>query len=243
MWKKDEPLLRLLKDRKSLEKTLTLRRAYYIAIQYKHQKLTKNSYNTFMKKMIRWRKTGIIPYDFFTDRRRYCLNWFMAFDNEKQAIEWVKGEWRVRIRRTRKVELWIEKDTLIDTFHNICYEQQIPMYSSAGFTSITWKNKVMERNPDIILYVGDYDAEGFHIPRKIKEWLPKTKFIRLAMIRKDMNRYKELGINMVKPANLKRQLKKEYVRKYHSKHGNRKWEIEILSNKELIKRFRSHGKY
>jgi hypothetical protein len=168
----------------------------------------------------RARKAGDIPFDSFIDPTRQLIknnSWkkLQEFIDDV-PIFYNKDKWK---NQKIYLEVWLEKDTLLGIFEDICEEYDVPLLSGHGQFSLSCLNEASKRYnsnsgtgikpadcKDIwevvekckkrfhILYFGDYDPEGEDIPRNCKQRLKdffgiNAFFDRIALNEEDIEKY------------------------------------------------------
>jgi hypothetical protein len=162
---------------------ITLRQLYY---QLVSKDIIKNSYNSYKntcEHIGNARDYGIIDYDIFDDRSRYVIfphtispdippKAYIS-DRIVEALERpTLDPWQCQ---DNYVELWIEKDALVNLFMKVGKKYHVPVFASRGYTS---KQKIHEAKQRfiervdkgkkcVILYAGDLDPSGWNIYENI----------------------------------------------------------------------------
>lgn len=230
------------------EGRLTLRRIYYILLSKGLIKHSENSYKGLSVFCVKWREAGIINPEWIVDRHRDLVK-RTTYSNFQEAFNNLCRNYSRNSmdNQERYVEVWIEKDTMSHIFLNGCVLNDVPLITSKGFTSYSFKHEAVERfkqqnKPITILYFGDFDAEGEHIPkvfhRFIKEKAPELdlNFKKILLTEKDIPKIKQFAVYDKSLSNPIHQ-RKNYVLDFLNKYGKQKYEVEALSFDEVQKRF------
>ena len=229
--------IKVINDAFREEGRITIRRIYYILVSKGLISTKKSSYNGMDRHLTQWREKGLIDEDMILDLARHPRLPF-TFTNLKEAIKWTTEcyEKDVTQKQDNYIEVWVEKDTMLGAFTDICKEYQVALWPSKGFTSHTVKKDLRNRlqnirKPIIILYLGDYDAEGLYIPKKIEEYLSdkEINFKRIAVLDNDIK-----DLFPTEWLTNEKHLEKEYVQDYIKRiekmgFQNVKWEVEAMN--------------
>lgn len=237
------------------EGPITLRRAYYVLLTAGFFDLTKSAnkdyadhlYQALSALFVKCREGGYLPPEAIVDRVRSFIKRpaFPTFAEcfadsfENYAQDSMTGQ-------DRAVEAWLEKDTMRDTFLKDCYFRDVPLVISRGFTSWTFKHDAAERfagygKPVTVLYAGDFDAEGEHIPAILQEFIREhlpgldLDFRKVLLTAEDFAQLRQYRVEF-KPT--KKHLQSAYVRDFVERFGPWKLEVEALPFDETRRRFR-----
>lgn len=173
---------------------LTVRALYYrlVSIGYPN---SKRHYDRVVDETGRMRRKNLIPYETFSDHDRNTLgsaniektNVYDGIASAESRIRdllngdsWNKNRWE---NQPYYIEIWVEKKALLGTLQSPCLSNGVMLCPSKGYASLTFLNEAGKRFERArrmgkipkILYFGDYDASGKHIPKKIKQSL-RTDF-------------------------------------------------------------------
>ncbi len=112
------------------------------------------------------RKRGIIPFDAFSDSTRFYYK-SKSYRDLSDALKHMQESYRKEIWFDLDflVEVWIEKQGLINTVFSVTDQYDIPLMPSRGFPSISSLYDVAKKAEDTgkhiyIFYLGDYDPSG-----------------------------------------------------------------------------------
>jgi len=230
--------IEVIKETFEKEGCLTVRRIYYILLSKGLLKHKESAYISLSSQLTNWREKGIIDPDMIIDQHR-IFDKLVTYNSLNEFLMDVPNHYLLDRQAGQDVylEVWCEKDTLHGIVSDICHEYRIPLVISKGFTSYSFKHEAIERfseleKPIVILYLGDWDAEGLYIPQLLGEFLARNgseiRLERVAMVEDDIKSLPSVAWN---PKQL--HLKKEYVRNYVKTYGKTKWEIEALSLREI----------
>ncbi len=224
------------------EGRLTLRRIYYILLSKGMITHSKGSYVNLSKLLTKLRESGSLDSDMIVDSHRDLIKSQTYKDFDEAFDQLCKGYYKDSMELQKQyVEVWIEKDTMTHIFRGYCLGNDVPLVVSKGFTSYSFKQEAVERykqieKPITILYFGDLDPEGEHIPNILKDFFNRhgIEFT----FKKIMVRPEDTGGIPSLPLELKpKQMEKQYVKDFIRKFGRVKYEIEALSFAEQKRRF------
>jgi len=148
------------------------------------------------------------------------------WEDPEDFIDTVKASYRTDWwdSQERHVAVWVEKDALSSLFQPICREWGIPLVVGRGFASIPlmWRAKVTLDEKTLVFYFGDHDPSGLNIQDVLGPWVP-LEFERVAVTYEQAETRPFIPVNMGDPR------APAYVEEF----GDRRWELEVLSPKEL----------
>jgi hypothetical protein len=139
--------------------------------------------------------------------------------------------------QTELVELWVEKQALSGHFIPFAKKFGINVVVGRGYQSGSalyefCENRFKyETRPICIAYFGDWDPSGLDIDRSFREKMKNNFDVTVDLKRYALTREDTLGLshNYAKPTDTR-------FPKYQELYGNRTWELDALSQKELLKR-------
>ncbi len=169
----------------------TLRTIFYSLVSLNVIENTKSSYKQLSDYTVKKRECGVLPMNCFTDASRSIIedfdDRFITLDDYINiAISYLRNastDYAKNVPRWYKqpnyVEVWIEKDAMVGTFHSILQDMQIRIVPTRGFSSITFLysnvnrlKKIQDTGRSIFIrYFGDFDPSGEIIEHNIKNKL------------------------------------------------------------------------
>ena len=216
---------------------LTLRQAYYQLVARGYIPNNERSYKNIGNLINDGRLAGLIDWYAITDRTRN-LRGNSHWDTPAEVIESAKYSYRLDKweGQPNYVEVWVEKDALVDVVGQACRPLDVPFFSCRGYTSQSemWAAAQRfirrdDREQRIIIHLGDHDPSGIDMTRDIQE--------RLEMFGADVM-VKRVALTMEQidfytpppnPAKLTDSRCWSYIQKF----GNESWELDALEPKVI----------
>lgn len=221
---------------------LTLRQAYYQLVARGYIPNNERSYKNIGNLINDGRLAGLIDWYAITDRTRNLRgnsHWDTPADVIASAkYSYLLDKWE---GQPNYVEVWVEKDALVDVVGQACRPFDVPYFSCRGYTSQSemWAAarrflRQDGREQRIIIHLGDHDPSGIDMTRDIQE--------RLEMFGADVY-VKRIALTMEQiefynPPPNPVKITDSRCGKYISMYGNESWELDALEPKvitDLIK--------
>lgn len=221
---------------------LTLRQAYYQLVARGYIPNNERSYKNIGNLINDGRLAGLIDWHSITDRTRY-LRGNSHWDKPADVIESAKysyllNKWQ---GQPNYVEVWVEKDALVDIVGQACDQIDTPYFSCRGYTSQSemWTAaqrfiRKNEREQRVIIHLGDHDPSGIDMTRDIQD--------RLNMFGADVQvKRVALTMNQIEtynPPPNPAKLSDSRCSKYMDEFGDESWELDALEPRvitDLIK--------
>lgn len=221
---------------------LTLRQAYYQLVARGYIPNNEKSYKNIGNLINDGRLAGLIDWSAITDRTRNLRSnghWDNPADVIKSAkYSYLLNKWE---GQPNYVEVWVEKDALVDVIGQACRPLDVPFFSCRGYTSQSemWSAarrfiQQDDREQRIIIHLGDHDPSGIDMTRDIQERLDlfgaDVYVKRVALTMEQIATYNPPP----NPAKLSDSRCNKYIEKY----GDKSWELDALEPKvitDLIK--------
>lgn len=219
---------------------LTLRQAYYQLVARGYIPNNEKSYKNIGNLINDGRLAGLIDWNAITDRTRFLRNnghWNRPQDVIASArYSYLLDKWE---GQPNYVEVWVEKDALVDIVNQACGPIDTPHFSCRGYTSqsemwtaaqrFIWQNK--KREGCYIIHLGDHDPSGIDMTRDIQE--------RLEMFGADVE-VKRVALTMdqvqtYNPPPNPAKITDSRCGKYIDQFGNESWELDALEPQMLTK--------
>lgn len=159
--------------------SLTLRQVYYQMVAADLIPNNDKEYKKLGELINNARLAGLIDWTAIEDRTRRLrelAHWESPADlMDSVAYQYAIDKWEGQEYR---VEVWVEKDALVDVVGKACNRLDVPYFSCRGYTSATemWRAAqrlmsywVEHQAQPIILHLGDHDPSGKDMSRDIEE--------------------------------------------------------------------------
>ncbi len=218
---------------------LTLRQAYYQLVARGYIENNERSYKNIGSLINDGRLAGLIDWNSITDRTRNLRNrahWDQPQDVIYSAkYSYLLDKWE---GQPNYVEVWVEKDALIDIVGQACSPLDTPHFSCRGYTSQSemWsaaQRFIRQKNREAryIIHLGDHDPSGIDMTRDIQE--------RLEMFGADVYvKRVALTMNQVttyNPPPNPAKITDSRCGKYIDQYGEESWELDALEPQMLKK--------
>lgn len=221
---------------------LTLRQLYYKFVKNNWLENCKQSYDRLGSIMNDARLAGLVDWDWMEDRTRNLMG-VPTFGSPSEAIESVVKRYAIDLwdRQEARVEVWVEKDALIDVIRQACVPLRVDFFSCRGYTSQSEMRSAGVRLMDyasrgqtpVIIHAGDLDPSGVDMSRDIEERLRlfmeeegyMLSFERVALNPDQIERF-QLPPNWAK-------LTDGRAKKYVEEYGDKSWELDALDSEDL----------
>ena len=251
-YKKSFEKFRVIKEQYKIEGAMTLRRIYYVLLGkglVKPSGKKDSPYQGLSELLLKAREEGEIDWKIMVDRTRRIIQ-RRTFENYDEAFKWTCKYYRKdsMLLQKKYCEVWIEKDAISGNVANETWFVDVPLVVGRGWGSGTCHHDAYERISKIgkeekkvlvkVLYISDFDPEGFHIPEVLKTklklyGLPDPKVKRIALTEEQIKKF-DLKPNVGFTIS-KKQMTKKYVKDFVKKYGVVQYEIDALPVNELNK--------
>ena len=214
--------------------TLTLRQLYYQFVARGWCENTERTYKRLGSLVSKARLAGYIDWYYLVDRTRN-LRHLAHWDSPQEIIAACAEQFRVDHWATqpKRIEVWVEKDALIDVVAKACNPLDVPYFSCRGYTSQSEMWMAAQRFIDyaqdgqetVILHLGDHDPSGMDMSRDIHR--------RLNMFCGHGVRLERLALNMPqiqehKPPPNPTKVTDSRAADYIDMYGHECWELDAL---------------
>lgn len=213
---------------------LTLRQVYYQLVVRNHIANTEKSYKNIGNLVNDARLAGLIDWDVIVDKtRRLSMNAHWDGPDEiinSAAYSFALDKWE---NQPEYVEVWVEKDALVDIVGHVCKPLDVPYFSCRGYTSQSEMQAAAQRilrqkdrgKNCHIIHLGDHDPSGIDMSRDIQERLnnlfgAEVELKRIALNMKQIEAYN--------PPPNPAKLTDTRCQKYISLYGRQSWELDAL---------------
>lgn len=221
---------------------LTLRQAYYQLVARGYIPNNERSYKNIGNLINDGRLAGLIDWNSITDRTRYIRgnsHWDRPEDVIASArYSYLLDKWK---GQPNYVEVWVEKDALIDIVSQACRPIDTPHFSCRGYTSQSemWSAaqrfiRQQHREQRIIIHLGDHDPSGIDMTRDIQDRLnmfgADVYVKRVALTMDQVDTYNPPP----NPAKITDSRCDKYIQEY----GEESWELDALEPQMLTQLIR-----
>lgn len=222
---------------------LTLRQVYYQLVARGYIPNNERSYKNVGSLINDGRLAGLIDWHSVTDRTRNLRSeshWDTPADVIASArYSYNLDKWK---GQPNYVEVWVEKDALVDIVGQACDPLDTPYFSCRGYTSQSemWSAaqrfiRQDDREKRIIIHLGDHDPSGIDMTRDIQERLELFGAdVYVKRVALTMNQ-----IQTYNPPPNPAKITDSRASKYIDQYGNESWELDALEPKvitDLIKK-------
>ena len=211
---------------KRYDSAITLRQLFYQLVAANVVENSEGEYKAVGRAVTTARKMGLLPFKDIEDRGREVESTVKFIDAE-DAVAWVKARFDQDrwINQDERVAVICEKAALSGVVEPICRRWQVPYVASKGYSSLSLGAEVASKLWGYtILYFGDHDPSGVHMPKNWKELLEgfeaNCPVLPVALTLDQVNHY-DLVPQQVKP---KDQRSAAYIKTY----GHECWELDAL---------------
>lgn len=216
---------------------LTLRQAYYQLVARGYIPNNERSYKNIGNLINDGRLAGLIDWYAITDRTRNLRgnnHWDTPADVINSArYSYLLDKWE---GQPNYVEVWVEKDALVDVVGQVCRPLDIPFFSCRGYTSQSEMWSAAQRfigqagrEQRIIIHLGDHDPSGIDMTRDIQD--------RLDLFGADVY-VKRVALTMEQIATYNpppnpAKITDSRASKYMEEYGDESWELDALEPKVI----------
>ncbi len=227
----------VIDDYKAQGYELTLRQVYYQLVARGYIPNNERSYKNIGNLINDGRLAGLIDWYAITDRTRNLRgnsHWDTPADVIASAkYSYLLDKWE---GQPNYVEVWVEKDALVDVVGQACRPLDVPFFSCRGYTSQSemWSAarrflRQDDREQRIIIHLGDHDPSGIDMTRDIQDRLEMfgaDVFVkRVALTMNQINQYNPPP----NPAKITDSRCGRYIAQY----GHESWELDALEPKVI----------
>jgi hypothetical protein len=212
---------RICADMRNQGYDLTLRQLYYQFVAHHGLPNQQRSYKRLGSIVNDARLAGVMDWSFINDRTRNVAGSYYGFDDPSQFIE-----------------VWVEKDALVNVVARACEDSRVPYFSCRGYVSqseMYSAAKRFERRRNagltpVIIHLGDHDPSGIDMSRDIEErlslmsWGP-IEVRRIALNMDQVDQYQPPP----NPTKFTDSRAADYVQQY----GYESWELDALEPRVL----------
>ena len=182
------------------------------------------------------RLAGLIDWDSIVDRTRIVRR--NSYWDDVESILWSAAasysvnKWE---NQSERIEVWVEKDALIDVVGKACSPLDTPYFSCRGYVSQSAMYEASKRISDYgcdttIYYLGDHDPSGLDMVRDITDRLnmfdTNCFIIPIALTKYQIKRLNPPP----NPAKITDSRAAKYIKEY----GQKSWELDALEPEYIV---------
>lgn len=222
---------------------LTLRQTYYQLVARGYIPNNERSYKNIGSLINDGRLAGLIDWNSITDRTRFLIG-RSHWDKPADVIASAKYSYNLNKWQDQPnyVEVWVEKDALVDIVAQACDPIDTPYFSCRGYTSQSemWsaaRRFIYQKNREqrVIIHLGDHDPSGIDMTRDIQERLnmfgADVTVKRVALTMNQIDQYN--------PPPNPAKLSDSRCHAYMEQFGDESWELDALEPKVITNLIRS----
>jgi hypothetical protein len=220
--------------------SLTLRQLYYQLVGRGIIPNNEKSYDNIGALISDARLAGLVDWDAIVDRTRHVRS-LPHWNDPSDIVSGAAKQFNYDLweGQPTRVEVWVEKDALVDVIGNPAAGLDVPFFSCRGYTSQTEMWGAAQRIIDyyerhgakrvVILHFGDHDPSGIDMTRDIQDRL--TMFCQGHFAEPPEIRRLALTIQQVREHKLPpnpAKLTDCRAGKYIEAHGHESWELDAM---------------
>ena len=244
----------IVREYSAMGYNLTLRQLYY---QFVSKDLIANKQTEYKRlgSIINdARLAGMLDWNAIEDRTRNVKS-VSHWDSPDQIVDACVRSYNIDKWEGQEyyVEVWVEKDALVDVVGRAAEKLDVPYFSCRGYVSQSemWaaSQRILRRTGDekdcFIIHLGDHDPSGIDMTRDIQDRLElftledTERLVQVKRVALTMDQIEELG-PPPNPAKLTDSRCRGYIKKY----GRESWELDALPPEYINELIEAHvGKY
>lgn len=223
----------IIKEYKLQGYNLTLRQLYYQFVSHGIIPNSDKDYKNLGSVINDGRLAGLIDWNSITDLTRPNRG-ISHWDSPQQIIEAIGEQFAIDTRADQDcyIEVFVEKDALLNVIEQACDSLDIPYMSCRGYVSQSsmWKaarrfiEQELQEKETYLIHLGDHDPSGIDMSRDMQERLlmfeSNCKLKRIALTMEQIEQYKPPP----NPAKITDSRCEGYISVY----GNDSWELDAL---------------
>jgi len=234
--KKIEQANEIIDDMRSQGYTLTLRQLYYKFVSKDLIENSVPSYKNLGSLISKARYAGLISWSAIEDRNRTAHTYEYENEDEHEALRGIETFISLDFwaRQEDYMEVWVEKDALINVIERPCQRHSVPHMACKGSLSSSAAFEAGKRFADAaergkrctLIYLGDHDPTGIDITRDNQDRLdifaPEAgvHVLRVALNMDQVQKYNP-------PPNPAKETDSRF-KGYAAKYGDTCWELDAL---------------
>jgi hypothetical protein len=217
--------------------SLTLRQLYYRFVANGWIPNTDRSYKNLGTLINNARLAGLIDWNHVTDRTRYVRT-NSHWHNPSGVIDSAAAGYGIDLwsDQDTRVEVWVEKDALVDVIGQACEPLDVPYFSCRGYVSQSEMWTAAQRllghtyrgKQVTLLHLGDHDPSGLDMTRDIEDRLrlfmrSRSQSLEVRRIALTMDQIRQYD-PPPNPAKITDSRSTDYIQVW----GDESWELDAL---------------
>ena len=152
------------------ESQITIRHLFYRLVGLHVIEKTESAYHNLCHHLSKWRRSGDVPWDAFSDSTRWQHIRQPTFDSVDDALENTVATYRRNLWESQSayIEIWCEKDAMASILWQVAEPFGVPVFVCRGFASLsslysaanTFRGWDKAGKETIIYHFGDWDPSG-----------------------------------------------------------------------------------
>lgn len=220
---------------------LTLRQLYYQMVARDLIENNLRSYKRIGGILANARKAGLVDWNAIEDRTRN-LQGVTHWDSPEQIMQAAINSYAIDKWENQpcRVEVWIEKDALVNVVERACRPLDVNYFSCRGYGSDSelWRAGYGRIAPaldcgqtPVIIHLGDHDPSGLDMTRDIVERVGLFAGADIEVNRIALNRDQ---VDLYKPPPNPAKMTDSRIGNYLKIHGRQSWELDALDPNVLV---------
>jgi hypothetical protein len=220
---------------------LTVRQIYYQFVARAYIPNQPEEYAKLQSLLNDARLAGLVDWDAIVDRTRH-LRALAHQAHPRDVLAGAKDEFQYWLweNQPNYVEVWVEKDALLDIVASIANPLDVGYFSCRGYTSVSemhsaamrFKYEIEQGKQVRVIHLGDHDPSGIDMTRDITERLQNVFGVAAHIYRVALNRNQ---IDQYNPPPNPAKLSDSRATKYIAEHGEYSWELDALEPTVMAK--------
>lgn len=205
-----------------------------------HTKNTEKNYKRLGSILNDARLAGLISWDAIVDRTR-AIRRRPTWSSPRSIIEASAASYRIDrwVGQKYRVEVWVEKDALVEVVRRPCEKFFVPFFSCRGYVSVSslWRaaqrllGYVENDQTPIVLHLADHDPSGIDMTHDLANrleifGLPGDVVQRIALTRSQ--------VDELNPPPNPAKVTDSRARSYIATHGRDSWELDALPPEYMV---------
>jgi len=225
---------------------ITLRRWFYVLVSAGLLENKKTHYSRLSTNSVEWRENGSMDWRMITDTSRDLVRPHIQPTSILDTLSPNSFMNDPTPRQDNYVEVWVEKAGNIPVLKPLCQEYYVPLVNTGGFPSITFRFELLGRlkrhqnKPCTILYMSDFDADGYYMPQVLESWISSTSSVDVHIMSIALTNEQARGLPQAFREYKPLHARKEYVQDFIERYGKVQVELDALPIDDIRDILESH---